>query len=141
MKQLNAMFLSLLLLLSLASCGTPEESPQPTPSASSSAEETTVETTASQFRTTSIPTSEEPTEPTEFDPLSVQRHNVDSTCFSTIGYDAAQEVLVVQFRTTGSVYTYSEFSQSEYDAFMQAASLGSYYNKHIKGQYPCERIK
>lgn len=141
MKRLTALFIALLLLLSLASCGTPEEAPQPTPEVSSSSEETTSETTAQQLRATASTASEEPTEPTEFDPLFVPRHNVDSTCFSTIGYDADKEVLVVQFRTTGSVYTYSEFSQSEYDAFMQAASLGSYYNKHIKGQYPCERIK
>ncbi|MGM9553860.1 MAG: KTSC domain-containing protein [Faecousia sp.] len=44
MKRLNALFLALLLLLSLSSCGTPEESPQPTPAASSSSEETIVNT-------------------------------------------------------------------------------------------------
>lgn len=44
MKRINSMFLALLLLLSLASCGTPEEAPQPTPGVSSSSEETIVST-------------------------------------------------------------------------------------------------
>lgn len=44
MKRLTALFLALLLLLSLASCGTPETAPQPTPEASSSSEETIVST-------------------------------------------------------------------------------------------------
>lgn len=64
----------------------------------------------------------------------------NSSCFSEVGYDADFDVLVVVFRESGSKYTYSNFPQSAWDEFIAASSLGSHYNKCIKGLYDCERI-
>ena len=61
-----------------------------------------------------------------------------STCFSEVGYNASARKLRVCVRTTG-YYQYSNFSQADYDKFIAADSLGSYYNQYIKGKYPCER--
>lgn len=63
-----------------------------------------------------------------------------SSCFSEIGYDSDWEILVVRFRDSGSVYMYSDFPQSEWNRFIAAKSLGSWYNAHIKGRYEYEKI-
>ena len=63
-----------------------------------------------------------------------------STCFIYVGYDPWEEKLGVIFRDNDTrAYVYSDFSQSDWNAFISASSLGSYYNAHIKGQYDCER--
>ena len=64
-----------------------------------------------------------------------------SSCFSEIGYDSYGETLVVRFRDSGAVYTYLDFPADEWDKFSSADSLGSWFNKYIKGQYECERIR
>ena len=63
-----------------------------------------------------------------------------SSCFSEIGYDPDWEILVVRFRDSGSVYIYLDFPIDEWNEFISASSLGSWYNKHIKGVYECEKI-
>lgn len=64
----------------------------------------------------------------------------DSSAFSEIGYNAAHEVLMVRFRDSGKAYLYYDFSESMYREFTAADSLGSYYNKSIKGSYTCEKV-
>jgi hypothetical protein len=64
----------------------------------------------------------------------------ESSCFSEIGYDSDWEVLVVRFRDSGLVYTYSGFPEGEWIQFIAADSLGRWYNAHIKGQYEYEKI-
>lgn len=76
-----------------------------------------------------------------FSPADIELQDTSrSTCFSAVGYDAEQEVLVVQFRESGSRYFYSEFPSSEWESFISAESLGKYYNAFIKGQFPSERL-
>jgi hypothetical protein len=50
-------------------------------------------------------------------------------------------MLVVEFRDSGAVYAYAGVSAETYDALRTADSLGSYYNRQIKGQYDCQRIR
>ena len=90
-----------------------------------------------------IPT-EETTTPTlcDFDADDVKMQSTPgSSCFSEIGYDSYWEILVVQFRDNGSVYTYLDFPIDKWDKFISADSLGSWYNKYIKGQYEYEKIR
>lgn len=63
-----------------------------------------------------------------------------SSCFSEIGYDSDWGILVVRFRDSGSVYTYSNFPKGEWSKFVSTDSLGRWYNKYIKGKYKSERI-
>ena len=65
----------------------------------------------------------------------------DSTCFSSIGYDEDNNCLYVIFRETGAEYKYSDFTTSDWIDFTEADSLGSYFNKYIKGNYYCEKIE
>lgn len=69
------------------------------------------------------------------------RSTPNSTCFSSVGYDKYAEILVVVFRDSGKVYYYEDFTQSDWDDFIAASSLGSYYNKNIKGYYPCTKVQ
>jgi hypothetical protein len=79
--------------------------------------------------------------PVEGNDSDVEMQSVDSTCFSEVGYDPDGEILYVRFLDSGSLYSYQPVSQDEYDDFMQADSLGSYYNDYIKGQYECHRLE
>jgi len=64
----------------------------------------------------------------------------DSSCFSEIGYDERNEVLVVVFRDSGAMYAYKDVPDSVWDDLFFASSMGGYYNENIKGQYDCEKI-
>ena len=75
----------------------------------------------------------------DVDDVSMQS-TPESSCFSEIGYDSDWEVLVVRFRDSGSVYTYSDFPESEWTQFIAADSLGGWYNAHIKDRYEYEKI-
>ena len=61
--------------------------------------------------------------------------DVDSSMFKAVGYDSARSVLGVLFLDSGKRYYYVGFSPDEYDAFISADSLGSYYNEYIKAHY------
>ena len=90
-----------------------------------------IESIESDSKATTIPT-EEPVD------RFVMQDTPDSSCFSEVGYNAATQTLRVCFRTTG-YYRYSNFSQSDYNNFLAADSLGTYFNKNIKGFYPYEK--
>lgn len=62
-----------------------------------------------------------------------------SDCFSRVGYCAGTETLGVTFRESGSTYYYYSVPSSIWKDLSSADSPGSYYNKHIKGKYTCEK--
>ena len=64
----------------------------------------------------------------------------NSTCFSQVGYDSFFDVLVVEFRDSGATYTYTDFSSDEWRSFINADSLGKYFNANIKDEYAYEKI-
>ena len=75
-----------------------------------------------------------------YDPMDIQTHRVNSTCFSEIGYDTETQMLLVRFLESGKYYVYSEVPRSVYNSLNNAESIGGYYNEHIKGQYECRRL-
>ncbi len=64
----------------------------------------------------------------------------DSTCFSRIGYDSYNEVLVVTFRDSGATYAYYDVPDDVWGTLESARSMGGYYNSDIKGNYYCEKL-
>lgn len=68
-------------------------------------------------------------------------YDVDSSCFSTIGYDADDSILYVQFLDSGSEYLYLDFPEDEFNSLLYADSIGHYYTENIKGLYDSERIE
>ena len=64
----------------------------------------------------------------------------ESSCFSEIGYDSRNEVLVVTFWDSGSSYAYYDVPEEVWDDLCSAKSKGGFYNSDIKGEYYCEKL-
>ena len=58
---------------------------------------------------------------------------VNSSSIRAVGYDRYH--LFVQFHTSATIYTHPGVPHSLYVSFMQADSMGSFYNKYIRGKY------
>lgn len=63
----------------------------------------------------------------------------ESTCFSRVGYDARNQVLIVVFRDSGAEYHYYDVPEDVWESFYDSASLGRYFNANIKGYYEYEK--
>jgi hypothetical protein len=57
---------------------------------------------------------------------------VSSSAIRAVGYDG--HTLTVEFHT-GRIYDHSGVPYSVYQEFMNASSMGAYYNRHIRGRY------
>ena len=56
-----------------------------------------------------------------------------------VGYDPATATLEVVFRA-GGVYRYQDVPESVYHGLMAAPSHGTYFQKHVKDQYPYVKV-
>jgi hypothetical protein len=68
-------------------------------------------------------------------PEVMKREPVESTAIKSIGYNEDKQLLEVEILETGRVYQYKDVSVEEYLDFMDAKSLGEYYNRVIKDKY------
>lgn len=64
---------------------------------------------------------------------------VRSRDIALVGYDHATAILEIVFRA-GGVYRYQGIPAEVYYALMAAPSHGTYFQKHIKNQYPYLKI-
>jgi len=58
---------------------------------------------------------------------------VNSSSIRAVGYDG--HTLAVQFHTSDTVYEHHGVPYSVYAGLIQAASMGAFYNRHIRGRY------
>lgn len=63
----------------------------------------------------------------------------ESTCFSRVGYDSRNQVLIVVFRESGAEYHYFDVPEDVWESFYDSTSLGRYFNANIKGNYEYEK--
>ncbi len=68
-----------------------------------------------------------------------KRHGVNSSNIASVGYDAKNQTVYVQF-LNGSTYAYKGVPEHEFDNLRTASSVGSYFNRNYKDVYPFERI-
>jgi hypothetical protein len=61
----------------------------------------------------------------------MNRTAVSSSNLASVGYDAAQRILEIEF-LTGSIYQYFNVPQSVYAGLMAAESHGRYFDANIK---------
>ena len=66
--------------------------------------------------------------------MAMQEQQVQSTCFTRIAYDDETGELIMQF-TKGGVYTIPKIEAVEVERWMQAESVGGYFNDFIRGKY------
>lgn len=64
-----------------------------------------------------------------------EQETPQSSCFSKVGYDSEKEELHVVFRTSGIEYIYYKFHEEDWNSFISAESLGTYFNNNIKGNF------
>ena len=64
----------------------------------------------------------------------MDRVPVSSSNLASVGYDAANSALEVEFRH-GGLYQYFDVPAHEHEALMQASSHGEYFSAHIRNTY------
>lgn len=65
--------------------------------------------------------------------------DVSSSNIESIGYDEESMILRIKFLNS-SIYDYKNVPKIEYDALLNASSVGSYLNRNIKGVYAYEKV-
>ena len=71
--------------------------------------------------------------------MSVEMVPVSSSNVASVGYDADNEIVHVQF-LNGSEYIYKGVPLHEFEGLRDASSVGSYLHRNYKNVYPYERI-
>ena len=69
----------------------------------------------------------------------MQRQDVDSSNLRSVGYDADNQILEIEFKS-GSVYQYFDVPATVYTALMSASSKGKYHIQWIKHSYRYRQI-
>ncbi len=68
-------------------------------------------------------------------PEVMKRELVESSAIKSIGYNEDKQLLEIEVLGTGRIYQYKDVPLEEYFDFMDAKSLGEYYNRVIKENY------
>jgi len=61
----------------------------------------------------------------------MERQSVESSNLASIGYDAENEVLEIEFNN-GGVYQYFDVPENVYEELMSASSHGQYFDRNIE---------
>jgi len=69
----------------------------------------------------------------------VKRTLVDSSMMASVGYDAKQATLEIEFRT-GDVYDYFDVPRAVFRALLVASSRGRFFHAEIDGAYRFEQV-
>ncbi|CAM3720491.1 KTSC domain-containing protein [Rahnella victoriana] len=69
----------------------------------------------------------------------MQRVNVVSSNILSIGYDPNTDTLEIEF-LNGGIYEYYNVSQDIHIELMNAPSIGSYFNRNIRNNFPTQKL-
>lgn len=69
----------------------------------------------------------------------MKRTPVESTVLRSVGYDADERILEVEF-VSDDVYRYFVVPRSVHAALMEADSPGRYFNQTIRDKYPTRQV-
>ncbi|RTY84798.1 KTSC domain-containing protein [Flavobacterium sp. ZB4P23] len=69
----------------------------------------------------------------------MKRLSVKSSNLASIGYDAENEILEVQFKH-GGVYQYFDVPENVYEELMNADSHGVYFSANIRNDYEYQKM-
>ncbi len=68
----------------------------------------------------------------------MNRQSVESSNLASIGYDAENEILEVEFNH-GGVYQYFNVPENVYDELMNVDSHGVYFSANIRNDYEYQK--
>jgi len=66
----------------------------------------------------------------------MEMNSVNSSAISHIGYDRDTKQMKITFKQ-GKTYDYCGVPENIFDEFLNASSVGKYYDKYIKDNYDC----
>ena len=69
----------------------------------------------------------------------MERQSVQSSSLASIGYDAENEILEVEF-LNGGVYQYLDVPSDVYQELMDANSHGVYFSANIRNNYTTRKV-
>jgi hypothetical protein len=69
----------------------------------------------------------------------MKRTKVDSSNLASVGYDADNQILEIEFNH-GGVYQYFDVPEDVYDDLMNADSHGKYFVANIKDDYEYQKM-
>ncbi|MFC4221772.1 KTSC domain-containing protein [Flagellimonas marina] len=69
----------------------------------------------------------------------MERQKVSSSNLASIGYDADNEILEIEFKN-GGVYQYFGVPEGVYDELMDAPSHGVYFSANIRNDYRYQEL-
>lgn len=69
----------------------------------------------------------------------MKRQSVESSNLASVGYDAENEILEVEFKH-GGVYQYFDVPQNVYEELMNASSHGVYFSANIRNDYEFRKL-
>lgn len=69
----------------------------------------------------------------------MNRKSVESSNLASIGYDAENEILEVEFNH-GGVYQYFDVPKNVYEELMSADSHGVYFSANIRNDYEFQKM-
>lgn len=69
----------------------------------------------------------------------MKRQSVESSNLASVGYDAENEILEVQFKH-GGVYQYFDVPENVYEELMNADSHGVYFSDNIRNDYEYQKM-
>jgi len=70
----------------------------------------------------------------------VDRKRVNASNIRSVGYDAAKQLLEIEF-TSGSIVQYSGVSPEVHRRFMSSPSPGSFFQDQIDENFPARRMR
>jgi hypothetical protein len=70
----------------------------------------------------------------------MKRINVISSSIKSVGYDANDQVLEIEF-VRGAIYQYQQVHYEDVIDLIFAESVGKYFSQYIKNNYKFEKIK
>lgn len=65
---------------------------------------------------------------------------VKSSLITAIGYNEEKKELIVEFKK-GDTYSYKPVPHAIYTAMLDALSMGSFFLRNVKGQYPTQKVE
>ena len=75
----------------------------------------------------------------------MERKPVESSLIESIGYDAAAQVLEIEFKNASKsgvkVYRYSDVPISAYECLVSSPSIGKRFLSHIKDKFTATKIE
>lgn len=69
--------------------------------------------------------------------MEINMHTVQSSNIAKVGFD--NRILYIEFHT-GAIYSYEGVDEFTFAELLHAESIGSYFAKKIKNNYPFDRL-